>query len=124
MSSSESPINPVESQDKGLEKISRDDLIAFAKEKPPGDPEVKEMLLRWMEETSIPDGSKVDSWETIDVDIMHTAMKYRLGFLNKEEVIAELEELSEALAGEYTDPAGTHDRLSQLLYAIEDGTFE
>jgi hypothetical protein len=86
------PTNPIESEEKEPEKISRERLIAFAKEKPPQDPEVREMLMQWLEQTRIPESSSAESVEFIDVAIMHSAMKYRLGFITKEEVLQELEE--------------------------------
>jgi hypothetical protein len=120
----EFPINQTELAEKGMEKISREKLIDFAKEKPPQDPEVREMLLRWLEQTSIPEGSSAESVEFIDVAIMQSTMKYRLGFLTKEEVLLELEEAGGMLASEYSDTTELHNKLSQLMYSIEDDTFK
>jgi hypothetical protein len=118
------PTNPIESEEKEPEKISRERLIAFAKEKPPQDPEVREMLMQWLEQTRIPESSSAESVEFIDVAIMHSAMKYRLGFITKEEVLQELEEAGGMLASEYSDTSELHNKLSQLMYSIEDDTFE
>jgi hypothetical protein len=120
------PENPIESRENDSQKIESEQLIALAKEKAPGDPEVREMLIKWLEQTRVPEGSQAESIEYIDVSIMHSAMKYRLGFISKEEVLEELELAGGLLAGEYPNEntKELHRRLSQLLYAIEDDTFE
>ena len=87
--------NNFESSENSSEKITREKLISFAKEKPPQDPELREMLLKWIEETSLPGPNEKDflGIEYPDVAIMHSAMKYRLGFLTKKEVLDELLEV-------------------------------
>ncbi len=118
------PTDPIDSPESNPERVGREQLISLAREKPPQDPEVRGMLVRWLEETRIPEGAQVESVEYVDVEIMHTAMKYRLGFLSREDALEELEEAGGMLASEPGDTSGLHDRLSQLMYAIEDGTFE
>ncbi len=109
----------IESQE-GREKITRESLIAFAKETPQEDPRIREMLLEWMENTRTGESSIGD----IETSIMHTAMKYRLGFISKEEALSDLQQFMNILASEYEDISDLHKRLSELMYGIEDGTFE
>ncbi len=105
--------------------IDREQLIALAEESPLQDPAVKEMLMSWMEETKVTDPEAL-SIEYVEVAIMHSAMKYRLGFLSTKEVMAELEESGQALYSEKATPRVKTlcDRLSELMRDIEDGTFE
>ena len=118
------PTNPIESIDNNPEKITSEQLISFAKEKPSQSLEVRKMLIQWLEQTSVPESARAESVEYVDVAIMHSVMKYRLGFLTKEEVLQELEEAGGILASEYIDTSELHNKLSQLMYAIEDGAFE
>lgn len=117
-------INQIESQESDQNKITREQLVSFAKEKPRQDLEVKKMLIKWLEQTSIPENSTAESVKYIEVAIMHSAMKYRLGFISKEEVLEELEQAGEMLASEYVDTSELHNRLSQLMYSIEDNLFD
>lgn len=68
----EQPQNPIESSENTPEKIDREQLIAFAKERPPQDPEVHEMLVKWLIETEAPE--EADHWEKVSTSIMHLAM--------------------------------------------------
>ncbi len=96
----EGPQEPVESTDSAVERITRERLISFAKEKPPQDPEVRAMLIQWLNETTLtgPEEQKYEGWQYIDTVITHAIMKYRLGFLSKDEVLQELEEVGMGLA--------------------------
>ena len=114
--------SPQESLEPGLETRAR--LLALATEKPAQDPEVRALLLQWIEETTVPESLDAPSVEYVEVEIIHTAMKYRLGFITQEECLADLEQAGGLLASEHIDTIGLHKRLSQLIYAIEDGTFD
>ena len=103
------------------EKITEEQLISLAKEKPLCDSEVEEMLIRWLKETDVPNESGVNSIDCIDAAIKHSVMKYRLGFLSNEEVVQELEQAGGCLASEHGDTKKQHAQLSQLMYDIEDG---
>lgn len=108
---------------------TREKLLALAKDKPPRDPEVKTLLLEWMVETAILEESGASSIDYLDVSIMHAVMKYRLGFLEKDEVIEELEQISVSSETQSDDPntldkAELKRRLNDLLLAIEDDTFQ
>jgi hypothetical protein len=103
------------------EKITEEALISLAKEKPLRDPEVEEMLIRWLKETDVSNESGVNSIDCIDAAIKHSVMKYRLSFLSKEEVMQELEQAGGCLASEHADTKKQHAQLSQLMYDIEDG---
>jgi hypothetical protein len=107
-----------------LEKANEERLISLAKEKPLEDPEVREMLIRWLKETDVPNESGVNASDCISVAIKHSVMKYRLGFLSKEEVMQELEQAGSCLASEHADTKKQHAELSQLMYDIEDGVIE
>lgn len=111
--------NPRESSE-SREKVTREALITFATKTEAGDPSLQEMLLQWMEDTRLAESSIQD----IETSIMHTAMKYRLGFLSKNEALTELDQLGGALASEVGDTTDLHNRLSQLMYGIEDDTFD
>jgi len=106
------------------EKITEEVLISLAKEKSLRDPEVEEMLIRWLKETDVPNESGVNSIDCIDVAIKHSVMKYRLGFLSKEEVMKELEQAGGCLSSEHGDTKKQHVQLSQLMYDIEDGVID
>jgi heat shock protein HspQ len=103
------------------EWITEAALISFAKERPLRDPEVEEMLIRWLKETGVPNESGVNAIDCIDAAIKHSVMKYRLGFLSKEEALQELEQAGGCLASERSDTKVQHLELSQLMYDIEDG---
>ncbi len=56
---------------------------------------------------------------------MHAVMKYRLGFLSREEVLDELEEIGHALASERGDRAESMCQAwSELVSDIKGGTFQ
>ena len=101
------------------------ELIEFARKHPPQIAWTRDMLLWWMEETRVknPDAPSV---EYVDVAIMHSVMKYRLGFISKQEVLAELEESAEALNSETESSrvTGLFKRLVDLMYEIIDDVFE
>ena len=110
-----------------LENITKEKLISFAEEKPPRDPEVEKMLLQWLDETRIQESQTTPSMDYLNISIMHSAMKYRLGFLSKEEVLQELEDVRIAMTAEKmtSKPAEVlYDELSQLMYDIEDDVFD
>ncbi len=112
---SEFPHNPIESTEEV--KTTREKLLAFAKEKPPQDPEVRELLVQWLNETNIEENPNTESWEYADVAIMQSVMKYRLGFLSKEEVLEELEQVGSGLVGS----AGEKEKeLLERLYDLRD----
>ncbi len=119
------PKNNIEPVNKKEEKIPREKLIAFAKEKPIGDSEVRDMLLQWMQDTEIPEDSPLPNIERVDVYMKHIAMQYRLGFISKQEALEEL-----AIAGEgitESKEAGAEEIREGfwgLLEAVEDDTFE
>ena len=103
-----------------MENISEAALVDFAREKPLGDPEVRDMLIQWMLETEAPESPDTPSSEFVQVAIEHSLMKYRLGFISKEEALEELAESGDALASE---GESTKD-LSGVMDKIEDGVFE
>ena len=102
------------------EKITEATLISLAKERPLCDPEVEELLVRWLKETDVPNESGVNALDCISVAIKHSVMKYQLGFLSKEEALQELEQVGGCLASEHGDTKKQHVELSQLMYDIED----
>lgn len=109
--------------------VTREQLISFAGEKPPRDPEVEVLLKKWLEQTGVPEDieeqQKLEEWEYADITVMHTTMKYRLGFITTEEVILELEQVREGLVAREDEISKTMlERLENLMYAIEDGVFE
>ena len=108
------------------EKITEEQLVAFARERPLRDPEVEKMLIQWLIETDVLADRevKVTAIDRIDVAIKHSVMKYRSGFLSKEEVLQELEQAGGCLASEHTDTKRSRAELSQLMYDIEDGVFD
>ncbi len=117
------PIPPVEKErkiDRTQEKMRQKELLDAARE---NSPELKEKLLKWLDETSIPEDSQqeFEGWEYADIAIMQAVMKYSCGFLEKEEVIEELEQIRQGLVGVEDF---MHLRLSELLYAIEDDAFD
>src|SRR5687767_3594833 len=117
-------INKIPDFSEGPERVDREKLIELAREKPLRDPEVEKMFKQWLEETCIPETPDTPSVDYIEVAIMHAVMKYRLGFMSKEEVLEELEQAGGLLASEPGDTTELHNELSQLLYAIEDDTFD
>jgi hypothetical protein len=108
------------------EKITEEVLISLAKEKPLRDPEVEKMFIQWLIETDVSGDpkEKVTAIDRIDAAIKHSAMKYRLGFISREEVLQELQQAGDCLASEYVDTKELHAELSQLMYDIEDDIFE
>lgn len=108
--------------------VNREVLIELAKNRPTQDPEVREMLLQWIDETSIVEvpGQKLETSEYLDVGIMHTAMKYRLGFLTKIEALTELEELGLGIASIPNESRARELKmdLDHLVIAIENDTFD
>jgi hypothetical protein len=82
------------------------------------------MLIRWLRETDVPNESGVNALDCVSVAIKHSVMKYRLGFLPKEEVLRELEQAGSCLASEHVDTKKQHAELSQLMYDIEDGVID
>ena len=108
------------------EKITEEALVSCAREKPLRDSEVDKMLVQWLVETDVSADPevKVTAIERIDVAIKHSVMKYRLGFLSKEEVMQELEQSGSCLASEHADTKKQHAELSQLMYNIEDGVID
>ncbi|MES3004874.1 MAG: hypothetical protein V4690_02030 [Patescibacteria group bacterium] len=107
-----------------LEKVDRDVLVAFATERPPRDPEVQAMLVKWIEETSIAETAGALPAEYADAAIMHSIMKYRLGFISTEEVVQELEQVGMGLT-EATDEYSLdlYDMLFTRIQEIKTGTF-
>ena len=114
---------PVNNSELNPEKITEEKLLSLAIEKPLRDPDVEKLLIQWLEETRIPENIDSRSVDRISVTITHSAMKYRLGFLSKEEVFQELEQAGGCLASEYVDTKELHNKLSQLMYDIEYGVF-
>ena len=108
------------------EKITDEGLVAFAKEKPLRDPEVEKMLVQWLEDTRISEVERVNvfSVDLVMVAIKQSAMKYRLGFLSREEVLGELEQAGGCLASEYVDTKESCAELSQLMNDIEDDVYD
>ncbi len=102
--------------------IGHETLIRLAKALPSGHQYVKEILDEWMEQTKVND-KDAPSIRYIIVGIDHSVMKYRIGFLTKEEVLSELMESGEAL---YSDLGATDelkDKLAELINSIENDTF-
>lgn len=123
----EGPKTPIESTEKPAEKISREKLISFAKERPPQDPEVRDMLIRWLDETRVQQETEkqYEGWEYADIAIMQAVMKYRLGFLSKDDAIEELEQIGIGLVtAQDLKRQSIYDRLLALLEKIKTNRFE
>ncbi len=114
------------SPEKGPEKITREWLIAFARENPPRE-ELEAKFKEWAKTVEVPRELNAASLETLDADIKHAAMKYRLRLLSQEEVLEELNELLQMVSNEGMGKPGVqkmHLQLSGLMNDIEDGIFE
>lgn len=103
-----------------IQKLTSESLLAFAEGKEPGNPEVREMLLKWIEFTQVPEDAGAESVEYLKVAIMHSFMKYRLGFLTKDEVLEELEETRQGVVADVGPTSQLHQEISDLMYGIED----
>ena len=117
---------PTNEGESNLEKVTEEALISLAKERPLKDPVVEKMLIQWLEDTRISERERenVPSVNLVEVAIKHSVMKYRLGFLSKDEVMLELEQAGGCLASERIDTKKQHAELSQIMYDIEDGVID
>jgi hypothetical protein len=105
------------------EIITNEWLIDFAKTRDFGDPKIREMLLLWIDQTIVPEGEDRGSLALVDIAIMHTVMKYRLGFLTKYSVLDELEEERLALVSE-SDAGQLQQKFYNLVDDIINDNFE
>lgn len=104
--------------------LGRHTIVSAAKQLPKRHPAVEKLLLGWIEETSVPEKNNAPSIEYVRVAMSHTEMKYRLGFLSKEEALAELKEEGKGLVSDPGHTSLDKTRLEELLSSIENDSFE
>ncbi len=100
---------------------SKKELLIAAREK---DPNLREKLVKWINDTSIPEANEreYDSWERLDIAIMHATATYSCGFFSKEEVLDELEMIGLGMTAEMEEDSA-YTNLLKLVDDIKDDKF-
>lgn len=100
--------------------ITDEELIAFAKGRPLGDPEVFAMSRKWAIQNQIPEGQDCGPLAKIQISLKNDRMGYIVGVLSLEDV---LESIQENLTAIYSTPehiGGRHSLLSELNTFLQD----
>jgi hypothetical protein len=107
--------------------ITDEELIAFAEQRPFKSPEVQEVLIRWIRQQEVPEDQDFGGLVLFEIALKVSTMKYMLGFLTKDEVLKELNDIEYGLACHPEHTQGLNPiitRLNDLVSEIENNNFK